>query len=152
MIDVKSEKQPAGAKALADKIAAAIRDSGLTAREVAKNCNVTPQAVNGWKTTGRISKDMLATFASVVRLPVQHFISTEQQQQNGEFATQGSESKSTVLRAIDSGDYVSAREIVELIDLYAKADGIGRDMVLKSARAAAKRASGRIGSAARKKT
>jgi transcriptional regulator with XRE-family HTH domain len=70
-------KKGDGNRELAAKIAAAISASPLSAKEIAEACGVTPQAINGWKTTGRISKEMLVDFAKVVKVPLAHFISNE---------------------------------------------------------------------------
>lgn len=59
---------------LAQKIAVAIKASPLKNKEVAQQCGVKPQAVTGWKTTGRISKEMLSVLAGVVGVPLGHFM------------------------------------------------------------------------------
>lgn len=60
MID--NKKKPA--EKLAEQITALIDASEKTSATIAAECGVSPQAVNGWKRTGRISKDMLPKLAS----------------------------------------------------------------------------------------
>lgn len=50
---------------LARRISQAIDESRLTAAQIAEACGVTPQAVNGWKKTGRIGKGHLPKLAEL---------------------------------------------------------------------------------------
>lgn len=50
---------------VSERIQYAIRHSGLSKAEIARRCDVSPQAVNGWIATGRIRKEMLYTLASI---------------------------------------------------------------------------------------
>ncbi len=51
---------------------AARRANGLTQRQVAAAIGVTPQAVNGWFSTGRITKSNLAAFAKIVGIDFEY--------------------------------------------------------------------------------
>jgi hypothetical protein len=59
---------------LAQRIAQAIESSGKTAKAIAEEVQVKPQAVNGWKTTGRIGKDTLVRFALAVNRDPMEFL------------------------------------------------------------------------------
>jgi len=63
---------------LARKIAAAINavKKDIKAAEIAAACGVKPQAVTGWKKTGRIGKETLSKLADFLGLPLSHFIGT----------------------------------------------------------------------------
>lgn len=52
--------------ALAARIKAAIERSGITKAELARRVGKTPQAVNGWLTTGTISKPLLSQVSQVL--------------------------------------------------------------------------------------
>lgn len=52
----------------------AIDDAGLIPAEVARRLDTSPQAVNGWLTTGRISKPMLAKLALLTGKPIEYFL------------------------------------------------------------------------------
>lgn len=137
MIDSKKDKQRGDNIALAEKIAEAIESSPLSSREVADECHVTPQAVNGWKKTGRIKKEMLGKLADVLKLPLSHFISTG-----------GVEPAIKSVEHHQSGDQVTADEIIELIAAYKDADKKDRNLIMTSAKIAAKRAIKRRGDVA----
>lgn len=62
---------------LSHRIREAIDGSGKSRAEIAEQCGVTPQAVNGWLTTGRISKLKIARLASVTGLPLEFFMPTD---------------------------------------------------------------------------
>jgi transcriptional regulator with XRE-family HTH domain len=49
----------------------------LTSASLAKSCNVTPQAVYEWRTTGRVSKGYLARIAAETRKPLEYFLGDE---------------------------------------------------------------------------
>ena len=53
-------------KELGKRINEAIEGSQFTKAEVARAFGITPQAVNGWVTTGRISKELLVELASLI--------------------------------------------------------------------------------------
>ncbi|MFZ6819831.1 hypothetical protein [Undibacterium sp. Ji22W] len=61
---------------LAAKIKAALERSPKTAKKIAIEVGVTPQAIIGWKKTGAISKDSLALFAHAVGMRLSDFIDT----------------------------------------------------------------------------
>lgn len=60
--------------ALAARIRKAIKDLPLSKAEVAERLGVTPQAITGWETKGRIGKQSLAGLANLTGLPLQHFL------------------------------------------------------------------------------
>lgn len=49
-------------------------DPRVTSAALAKECGVTPQAVNGWRTTGRVAKRHLATVAKLTGKPLEYFL------------------------------------------------------------------------------
>ncbi|HEY8024349.1 MAG TPA: hypothetical protein VIF60_07280 [Burkholderiaceae bacterium] len=62
-----------GNQALALLIRQAIGESGLLGREIAGLCEVKPQAVSNWKTTGRIEKQNLEKLAAITKKPLAFF-------------------------------------------------------------------------------
>lgn len=64
---------------LGERIAELIKKSRKTSVAIAKQCGVTPQAVNGWKKTGRISKDMLQVLAGVLEVDMAEFFGGTEQ-------------------------------------------------------------------------
>lgn len=50
---------------LADRLSFAFAYSGIRKADVARACNVTPQAVSGWTRTGRISKELIFVIADL---------------------------------------------------------------------------------------
>lgn len=126
MIDTSKDSRRGNNLLLAKKIADAIKGSPLNSKEVADACDVTPQAVNGWKSTGRISKEMLGKLADVLKVPLSHFISGGEHQQPALSIVQTKES-----------DIVAADEILELITAYKTAAKKDRDLIMTSAKTAA---------------
>lgn len=59
----------------AERIRLAIFTCPKPKTEIAELLNVTPQAITGWETTGRISKTSLAGLAKITSLPFEYFIS-----------------------------------------------------------------------------
>ncbi|WP_252870061.1 LexA family transcriptional regulator [Achromobacter mucicolens] len=55
---------------LAGKVAATIGRGLVPAKDVAEACGVTVQAINGWKTNGRVGKQHIKTLARLTGLPV----------------------------------------------------------------------------------
>jgi hypothetical protein len=62
-----------GNQALALLIRQAISESGVLGREIARLCEVKPQAVSNWKTTGRIEKQNLEKLAGITNKPLAFF-------------------------------------------------------------------------------
>lgn len=56
---------------------------GVNQASLAAACGVTPQAVNGWKKTGRIDKRHLQTIARFTGRPVEYFLGTDQISMSG---------------------------------------------------------------------
>ncbi|MCK4121368.1 helix-turn-helix domain-containing protein [Ralstonia pseudosolanacearum] len=65
--------------ALAHRISQAIDEAKLTAAEIAAECGVTPQAVNGWKRTGRIGKGHLPKLAELTGKSLEWFLGSDEQ-------------------------------------------------------------------------
>ncbi|MFX3547673.1 S24 family peptidase [Ralstonia mannitolilytica] len=63
--------------ALAHRICQAIDEAKLTAAEIAAECGVTPQAVNGWKRTGRIGKGHLPKLSEMTGKSLEWFLGSE---------------------------------------------------------------------------
>lgn len=55
---------------LAGKVAATIGRGLVPAKDVADACGVTVQAINGWKTNGRVGKQHIKTLARMTGLPI----------------------------------------------------------------------------------
>jgi transcriptional regulator with XRE-family HTH domain len=47
----------------------------ITGADLAEACGVTPQAVSGWRSTGRLGKRHLMTIARLTGRPVEYFVS-----------------------------------------------------------------------------
>lgn len=60
--------------AIAARIRKAIKGLDLTKAEIAERLGVTPQAITGWETKGRIGKQSLVGLANLAGLPIQHFL------------------------------------------------------------------------------
>lgn len=67
-------KSSSDTASVAARITQAIEQSGKTAAQIAQACGVTPQAVNGWKKTGRIGKGQLPALAELTGKSVQWLI------------------------------------------------------------------------------
>lgn len=133
MIDMKKDMQQADNLILAKKIADAIKGSPLTAKDVADKCGVTPQAVSGWKKTGRIAKGMLGRFAEVVEVPLSHFIVASD-------VIRDSPVSLTLVSQLLQDDIVGPDEIIELISGYSQAAKKDRDTIMNLVKTAAARA------------
>lgn len=59
---------------LANRLRAALEDSGLTQAELARACGVTDQAVYKWLTTGTISKHHLPTISVITGKGLEYFL------------------------------------------------------------------------------
>lgn len=62
---------------LAERIRAAIADSGRTKAEIAGACGVTPQALTGWEKTGKVTKYNLVLLSRLTGKPIQFFLDEE---------------------------------------------------------------------------
>lgn len=60
------------------RIARAIRISGKTKAEIAKECEVSQQAVYGWQNTGRVGKDTLAKIAKSTNTTLEWLVSGDE--------------------------------------------------------------------------
>lgn len=76
---------PSGASRLAQRIKDAMdkRDPKITSMEVARACKVTPQAVHGWRTNGRVAKHHLLTLADLTDKDPTYFLSIDPLPRNG---------------------------------------------------------------------
>jgi len=125
MIDKTPKAKGDANRELARKIAAAIESSPLTAKKIGEECGVTAQAVNGWKVTGRISKEMLVKFAGVVGLPVNYFISDAPE--------------AAVSPALPEIGELNGDKLMRLFILYGQSTKEGQDLILSTAELVAKR-------------
>jgi len=62
-----------GNQEMATAIRSAVKESGLSQREIAEAFEVSEQAVSGWLRTGKIDKRKLPALASLTRKPLEHF-------------------------------------------------------------------------------
>ena len=53
-------------------------DPAITGTALAKACDVTPQAVHGWRTTGRVHKRHLQKIAEMTGKSVEYFLEIEE--------------------------------------------------------------------------
>lgn len=63
---------------LADRLRATLTKTGITKAQIARACGVTPQAVNGWLTTGRISKEALQRFSEATNTTTEWLVTGKQ--------------------------------------------------------------------------
>lgn len=49
----------------------------VSSAALAERCGVTPQAVHGWRTTGRVAKGHLPVIAEMTRKPIEFFLEAE---------------------------------------------------------------------------
>ncbi|MDY7807576.1 helix-turn-helix transcriptional regulator [Burkholderia stagnalis] len=63
---------------MARRITQALDELPLPLAEVAAACGVSPQAVNGWKRTGRIGKDQLPKLAQLTGRPLSWWLGIEE--------------------------------------------------------------------------
>ncbi|MGF6504682.1 helix-turn-helix domain-containing protein [Paraburkholderia sp. 32] len=66
---------------LARRVRQALAEARLTSAEVAVACGVTPQAVNGWKKTGRIGKEQLPKLVELTGRPLSWWLGSDEQDQ-----------------------------------------------------------------------
>ncbi len=73
---VKENQPMLDAKELAKRLRAAMDNHNprILSVELASRCGVTPQAVNGWRNTGRIAKGHLFTICQVTGQPLEFFL------------------------------------------------------------------------------
>lgn len=69
--------------ALTDRIRQALKDAGISHAEIARRLGVTPQAVNGWFRTGRISKSSLSGIAKETGVSLEYLLGPHQIQPSG---------------------------------------------------------------------
>ncbi|VVD29189.1 helix-turn-helix domain-containing protein [Paraburkholderia dioscoreae] len=63
---------------LARRITVALDEAHLSSAEVAAACGVSPQAVNGWKKTGRIGKEQLPKLVELTGRPLKYWLGSEE--------------------------------------------------------------------------
>lgn len=68
---------------LAKRLKAAMAESGLSGSDLARICRVTPQAVSGWRSNGRIAKSHLQTIAEATGKPLEYFLGNGKHPTNG---------------------------------------------------------------------
>jgi len=74
----------------------------VTSVALADACKVTPQAVNGWRKTGRLHKKHLATIAKLTDRPLSWFLSaaTEMREPDGKYVIEEAEAISRLRHAL----------------------------------------------------
>lgn len=125
MIDMPSRPKGEANRELAERIATAIDASPYAAKKIADECGVTPQAVNGWKNTGRISKDMLVKLAGVLGLPLGYFIPNAD-------AAAGE-------MALPPIGPLNGDKLMRLFILFSQSTEAGQDLIINTAEFAAKK-------------
>ncbi|AOJ86703.1 hypothetical protein WS87_08475 [Burkholderia sp. MSMB0856] len=68
---------------MARRITQALEELPLPLAEVAAACGVSPQAVNGWKRTGRIGKDQLPKLAQLTGRPLSWWLGIDEAESAG---------------------------------------------------------------------
>ena len=71
------------AKELGKRITRAMDEAEVSGAALAAACKVSPQAVSGWRRTGRIGKRHLTTLALLTSRPVEYFIADTVPPKNG---------------------------------------------------------------------
>lgn len=72
--DAMAKRHTSDAQELAARVRAAIKASGADVSTIARECDITSQAVHGWMRTGRISKKHLPVLAKHTGQSVDYFI------------------------------------------------------------------------------
>jgi hypothetical protein len=62
-------------------------DPPVTGTALAKACNVTPQAVSGWRKTGRVGKRHLTTISRLTGKSLEYFVAANVTTHNGKSGT-----------------------------------------------------------------
>jgi transcriptional regulator with XRE-family HTH domain len=65
---------------LGRRIQILMKERGLSAVRVAKECGITPGAVSNWFSTGRVSKENLAVFCRLAEVDMARFIAGDAEQ------------------------------------------------------------------------
>lgn len=60
-------------------------DPKVSSAALATKCGVTPQAVHGWRTTGRVAKRYLEAIAGMTRRPLEYFLGNDVAPSNATF-------------------------------------------------------------------
>ena len=71
------------AKELGRRITKAMDEAKVSGAALASACKVTPQAVSGWRRTGRIGKRHLTTLSLLTGRPVEYFVADTVPSKNG---------------------------------------------------------------------
>lgn len=59
---------------MAEKVASVLGEGRLSAKDVAAACGISPQAINGWKKSGRVAKHHLPVLVQMTGLPLEWWI------------------------------------------------------------------------------
>ena len=132
MIDTK----PLPNTRLAELIGKAIDSSNLKDKEVAELTGVTPQAVYGWRTTGRIRKGTLKKLAQATNTQLGYFLDDASDEVNDSPVD-----KSHISPSLTSTTevLVNPNDINEMISSFFAADRDGRAQILSMVRAVARK-------------
>lgn len=71
------------AKELAKRLVRAMDEAEVNGSALASACKVTPQAVSGWRRTGRIGKRHLTTISLLTGRPLEYFVADSVPSKNG---------------------------------------------------------------------
>jgi phage repressor protein C with HTH and peptisase S24 domain len=116
------DRDPLTNEETAALIRAAIAAAPQTKAEIAERLDVSPQAITGWETTGRISKENLSGLAGILGKPIEHFI------RRGSGAPKRDDWEDVLgyAQAVGLGNGVEAQEYAETHALKFKADSLAR--------------------------
>ena len=74
---------------IAELIKAGIESSGISRAELARRCEVTPQAINGWLKTGRIAKTKIPLIAQILGIPMLDLLQHTAAEPNAHYEVEG---------------------------------------------------------------
>ncbi|WP_321914799.1 helix-turn-helix domain-containing protein [Paraburkholderia sp. J11-2] len=96
---------------LGERLAWVLEDKNISDAEVASACEVTRQAVNGWKRTGRIAKSQLLKLADLTGYPVSWWLGGSAE------ATEVSPAAARLLRAVSGHSEKEIEEIAHGLEI-----------------------------------
>lgn len=113
---------------LARQIRAAMDSVGMKSTALAEKCAVSKQAVNGWLTTGRISKKSLLMVCAITGKPIEFFI----QNSDAGYESELSSDATLCAKALDELPVLIRRQLrisIEEIAKYVSAtNGFSKDL------------------------
>lgn len=100
---------------LARRITVALDDAHLSSVEVAAACGVSPQAVNGWKKTGRIGKDQLPKLVELTGRPLSYWLGSDDENGASQAPSAALERLTRIVRGRSAADVERIADALEIL-------------------------------------